>query len=387
MKTKFSNRFCFIIALVGLLFVSPIVLKAQVKVYKVTGPEMLTGRRGIIYNLPRTLVNVDIWIEKTQQLAGPLADYADEYLGLDNVITKNSVSYAIIDADIRTEAEPDPGQFYIIEKEEKASGEIWVSFGNKSPVLTIEKFEKTITPPGFMQWHEDLFENTDPEPLFRKYTESSTREVIDTIIRKLSIDTLVLEEMIFRHSMVEFSDEEKAQEAASRIKQIEHDQYNLLIGYQETAYPKGTIEFMIKKLEEQRLEFLKLFTGIGVTEVLQFEFMAIPDPENEEGEYKLAGFSTSNGMTGKEGQQSITIRIKPEVSPLTPVATGSELASTGIAYRLPQTVQAVLSLQDRELASKRIEVLQLSPILTLPTEFKRVEFDTQTGALKSVVIE
>ena len=52
--------------------------------------------------------------------------------------------------------------------------------------------------------------------LFRKYTESPTREVIDTIIRKVSIDTLVIEEKIFKRSMVEFSDQEKAQEAADR---------------------------------------------------------------------------------------------------------------------------------------------------------------------------
>jgi hypothetical protein len=37
--------------------------------------------------------------------------------------------------------------------------------------------------------------------------------------------------------------------------------------------------------------------------------------------------------------------------------------------------------------SKRLEILQFGSIHSLPPEFKRVEFDMETGALKSVVLE
>ena len=114
-------------------------------------------------------------------------------------------------------------------------------------MLTLEKFDKTVSPPGFVSWNEHLFVTPDPAYLFKKYTESPTREIIDTMIRRVSIDTLVIEEKIFKRSMIEFTDQEKAQEAADKIRQIEKDKYNLLVGYQETAYSREAMEFMYEQ--------------------------------------------------------------------------------------------------------------------------------------------
>jgi len=387
MKNIFLNRLILAGFLVPLSLLTSHEIVAQVRVTKVTGQEMLTGRNGIVYTLPRTQIHVDLWIAKTQQFAGPLAEFAGEYLGIDEVITKDAVNYSIENAAICTSTEPDPGQVYLIEKEEKSSGEIWISFGRSTPVLTLEKFDKTISPEGFIKWNEDLFITPDPGHIFRKHTESLSRDVIDTIIRKVSIDTLVYEEKIFRHSMVEFTDREKAQEAAERIKQIEQDKYNLLVGYQETAYSEGALEFMYNKLEEQRLEYLKLFTGVTVTETLKFVYQIFPETGRESQEYRLAGFSKSNGMTSPEGQNNISISIISDDVNLLPDLPAENQSATGLVYRVPRSVQAVLTYQEKELVSRRIEVLQLGAVQALPPAFKRVEFDQETGALKSVVLE
>jgi hypothetical protein len=387
MKIKMLNRLSFIAVLAFLSLAAALEVTAQVRVTKVTSPDMLAGKKGIVYTLPGTLIHVNLSVIKTQQYAGPLAEFARDYLGIDDVITKNSVSYAIGDAALWTATEPDPGQVYLIEKEEKSQGEIWISFGKSTPVLTLEKFDKTVSPKGFANWNEGLFVAPEPGMLFRKYTESPTREVIDTVIRKVSIDTLVLEEKIFRHSMVEFSDQEKALEAAGRIKQIEQDKYNLLVGYQETAYSRESLEFMYDKLEEQRLEYLKLFTGVSVAETLKFDYQVFPESGKEEQKYSFAGFSKSSGMIAPEGQNAITISLQSDAVDLKPDDPDKNQPATGLVYRLPLTVQAIVSFQDKELVSKRVEVLQLGSTLTLPPEFKRVEFDLQTGALKSVVIE
>ena len=196
-------------------------ITAQVIATRVTSPEELAGKNGIVYNLPGTVVHIDLQVVKIQHFAGPLAQYAADYLGIDNVVTKDAVSYAVTDADIHTVTEPDPEQVFIIEKTDKSPAEIWISFGNMDPIVVIEKFEKDVSPDGFVKWQEDLFVKPDPALLFRKYTDSPTREVIDTITRKVSIDTLVIEEKIFKRSMVEFSDVEKAQEVAQRSHENE----------------------------------------------------------------------------------------------------------------------------------------------------------------------
>jgi hypothetical protein len=381
------NRLSFIAILILLSVAASMEAMAQVRVSKVTSPEMLTGKKGIVYTLPGTVIHVDLWVTKTQQFAGPLAEFAGDYLGIDDVITKNAVSYAIEDAALWTATEPDAGQVYLIEKEEKSQGEIWISFGKSTPVLTLETFDKTVSPKGFTNWNENLFIAPEPGQLFRKYTESQNREVIDTVIRKVSIDTLVLEEKIFKRSMVEFSDLEKAQEAAGKIKQIEQDKYNLLVGYQETAYSREALEFMYDRLEEQRLEYLKLFTGVCVTETLKFDYQVFPEAGKEEQEYGFTGFSKTSGMTTPEGQNAITLSFKSDAMNFIPEIPSENQTAMGLVYRLPNSVLAVLMYQEKELVSKRIEVLQLGPVLSLPPEFKRVEFDLESGALKSVVIE
>jgi hypothetical protein len=387
MKNKFLKRLAFTAILIIMILSGTESIIAQVRVSKITGPEMLSGKKGIVYTLPRTQIHVDLWLSRTEQFSGPLAEFAGEYLGLDDVITKSSVNYAVENAAIFSSAEADPNQVYLIEKEEKSSGEIWISFGKSTPLLTLEKFDKTISPQGFVNWNKDLFLAPDPGYLFKKYTESLAREIIDTVIRRVSIDTLVLEEKIFRRSMVEFTDREKAQEAAEKIRKIEQDKYNLLVGYQETAYSQGALEFMYNTLEEQRLEYMKLFTGVSVKETLRFKYQFFPDPEKEKQEYSLAAFLESSGMTAPDGENDIMISLQPDDKKMVPGKTTADQPPTGFVYRIAQPVQAVLSVQGKELDSKRLEIMQFGAIQSLPPEFKRVEFDLETGALKSVVIE
>jgi hypothetical protein len=187
--------------------------------------------------------------------------------------------------------------------------------------------------------------------------------------------------------MVEFSDKEKAQEAAARIRQIERDQYNLLIGYQETAYSRDVLQFMLDELEKQRQEYLKLFVGVSVKETLNFEYQLVPEALNETGTYTLAGFSETMGITETEGQSAIAVKFIAKDQILTANTPIDNQPAMGLAYRLLQPVQAIVTFQDKELTSRRIDVLQLGPVLTLPPAFKRVEFDMETGALRSVVLE
>lgn len=366
----------------------PIGAWSQIKVIRVENQDELAGKNGIVYSLPRTVVVAELRITKSQQFTGPLATYASEYLGIDEVITKDAVSYSIESAVIRTVTEPDPEQVYLIQKEDKSPGEIWVSFGKQQPILTMETFDKAkaSVPEGFSSWNKDLFQTSESARLFKKYTDSPTREITDTIIRKVSIDTLVIEETLFRHSREEYSDPEKAGEAADKIREIEHDKYNLLIGYPETAYSKEAMEYMVGELEKQRQDYLKLFTGVTIKESIVFSLPVIPDAENENQDYVIGGFSKTAGITEATEQNSIAMTFKSDGEPVK-ANQESGLPGAGLVYLLPRTFQVVLAFQGKELTARRVEVLQLGTLLSLPSTFKKIEFNLETGGLQSVVIE
>lgn len=385
-----KNIFCLAATRVFLSTLTLLMLSevsAQVRVTRISSPDGLTGKKGVVYTLPQSVIEVELSFTKTQQVPGPLAHHAKDYLGLNDVITKSSVTYSMENADIRSITTPDQSRVYLIEKEEKSAGEIWLAFDKSSQVMLMEKFIKETKPQGFAPWKEIVFATPQADQLFPKYSEASTREVFDTIIRKISIDTLIIEEKIFKRSMVGFTDREKAEEAMDKIKQIEQDKYNLLVGYQETAYSKDAMEFMYNKLEEERLEYRKLFTGMIIQEKYSAKFYITPNPALEGQTYKLTGFSRANGLVPVDTQNAVTL-VLGRGEPLVGMADSSAVTeTTGLVYRLPEMADAVVSYQGVKLGREMIEVKQFGPVYKLPPEFKRVEFDLKTGMLKSLVIE
>jgi hypothetical protein len=360
---------------------------AQIRVTHITSPEQINGKNGIVYSLPRTQLVVELGIVKAQQFAGPLAEYASEFLGINNVILKDAVSYSIDKAAIVPVNEPDPDQVYLIEKEDKSQGETWISFGTEPPLMTMEYFQKGMGPAGFSTWNKDLYMTAEAGKLFKKYTDSPTREIIDTVTRRVSIDTLVYQQQIFKRYREEYSDREKAQDAADHITQIEHDKYNLLIGYPETAYSKDALEFMLNELEKQRLDYLKLFTGVTVNETLKFIYPISPEPGRENQEYVVTGFSKTGGIVAPEGQNQVILSLKSnDEGGKTPDPPSGQTV-TGLVYELPKPFLAVLNFQGKELVSRKVDVLQLGTKMSLPSTFKKIEFDLHTGAVRSVVLE
>jgi len=105
-------------------------------------------------------------------------------------------------------------------------------------------------------------------------------------------------------------------------------------------------------------------------------------------EYRLAALSKFNGIISPDGQNDVKVTLEPDAEiakQADPVA--GQVVATGFVYRVPMSAQVVLTIQGKEMNSKRLEILQFGSIQSLPPEFKRVEFDMETGALKSVVIE
>jgi len=126
---------------------------------------------------------------------------------------------------------------------------------------------------------------------------------------------------------------------------------------------------------------------VSINESLRFDYLVFPETGKEQQVYNIAGFSKTTGIVAPEGQNVISVSLKSDSMNFSTGESDGSQSATGLVYRIPETVQAVLSFQGKELDSKRMEVLQLGPLMTLPAEFKKVEMDTERGILKSVVLE
>jgi hypothetical protein len=70
---------------------------------------------GVYYSLPKTIVTVEVTLNKTYKVKGPYSSYAQKYLGLSNIITENSTSYDLAGITLNSYSVPDPDQYYFVE--------------------------------------------------------------------------------------------------------------------------------------------------------------------------------------------------------------------------------------------------------------------------------
>ena len=109
---KMKTRAYLFISIIFILLISACSKYNVVHVQK-TGE--VSKKNGIYYNLPKTIVTIDVTITKTEKIKGPYAQYAQKYLGISNVNTANTTSYEISDIALDTYSEPDSSQYYCIE--------------------------------------------------------------------------------------------------------------------------------------------------------------------------------------------------------------------------------------------------------------------------------
>jgi len=373
---------------------------AQINVVHIDNNTFPQTNEGIFYSLPRTVVNVTVKIDRIENYQGPYADYAQRYLGLKNVVQSNTIEYRIADINISTSFEPDPDQYYFVEFGDK------VTKGEKTGMLSLTdagiilgtlpvtdttsqviKLINTEEPP--LEYEKDAFGE-----LFRNYADVSVFEKIDTIRRKVNIDTLTLERSYLKKTMVDKSPEQKAKEAADFLSKIRDNRFNLITGFQEVNYNKETLEFMDAQLKNLEKEYLKLFTGVRIHKTMTFSYKYIPTQNQINTEIPIFKFNKSKGVQDLDaagGGKVITIRVQ-RVGNTNSVSAylqkaGKASKSSGFYYRIPEYARVTVKVDDNTQEEQQCLINQLGLITNLPASKWRVLFHRETGGIKTLGIE
>lgn len=369
-----------------LLLAFPVATTAQVNVSRIEAGFNMGEKEGIVYALPRTVVGVEVTVEQKELLAGPLRNYAKEYMGIENYIAADASSYAITDIKITTHAEPDPGQYYFISLQEKSSRQAWKTLFRLSGTGLISSIDGDIPPAAASGKTLPLTVGRDEAmKIFQKNASLNIYPRVDTIVRTINIDTVTIEDYTFRTSMTAMPLELKAKEIAALIEKIRNDRYNLLTGYQEVNYSEGAIRFMSDELQKLEQEYLRLFTGVAVTKQLTYSFSWLPAEKDAGSEEPLFRFSESKGITeGGSGDQA-TITITPSGN--TDLLNTGNSSGKGLYYRLPEQSEIVIMLDGKSVARMNAPISQFGKIAVLPSVAYDVEFDEQTGGIRSVKLD
>lgn len=374
----------------ALLLLSVNEIKAQINVSKVSASGITAESDGLFYALPQTVIQVDFIVNKIQKIKGPFAEYADQMLGLSQVTTVSSTEFELKDIRLTSYNEPDPSEYYFIQLPEKQKDrkaiELFLSDdGVISGVGTPDQVNSAKR-----QRSIDLSTARIDIP---EFANPSVFERMDTVVKRISLDSTIIEQKFFRKTSAAKSAEQKAREASEFILKLDESMFNLINGYQEVNYEKGTMEFMYNQMNSMKQDYLELFKGVTSTSQETFTFYYVVDKNNPM--ETLCRFSISKGILPKNSTFGDFVQIqatslnktnalKWEIEKLNSV----QRIAHGLYYRIPDKADIVVRVGGQVKLETQFVINQFGVVTFLPaSSLRNISIDNNTGTLRHVVLE
>jgi len=363
---------------------------------------MTAADYAMYYSLPRTVFDVEVVVDKKVTKPGPFAAYAERFLGITGVPTRETTTYSIAEIRVTSHPEKDPDQMYRIETEGKHFG-ARVSLtpeglirGINLPVVT----DVAVTQEMSQKLGEKKFDEPEyPDLTMRKNTEP----LPDTIFRVVRTDTSFIRIPLIRKTESQKSMMEQAKEAADNLMLLRTGRFKLLNGqyaYEEndgTRLPEnGSLDLMIKELAVMEDGYLSLFAGRTQTNRSSYKFVYTPGGQGLTESSALFAFTPQNGVEPPEtgGADRIVIQLTRDLlNPMDQVTWADEDPKAprvpGLAYRIPEKKKVEVSRSGEVLFSREFLVAQCGRIDFVPAnllkdESTAIEFYPAYGSIKNI---
>ncbi len=367
----------------------------QINVVSFNSNSPIADKDGIIYSLPRNIVKVKLEIVKTENFRGPYAAFSSKLLGVTGIVEENSVSYEIGNVELSSLAEADPDQIYFVELDAKSkdAGSLMITLSDEgfirgyTDITSVEKEVRNAINTGD-------YNNENLKP-FRDLLKPVLIEKVDTIVRRISIDTTTVEEKVLKRSISEKLPEQQAREVADLIYRIQDSKFSLVTGYQEVNYSRESLEFMLEQLNKLENEYLALFKGTQKISKHVYTYYVTPQSSREGTLETICRFSKSKGLSDKS--TSIGESVSLVITPLNRnmkleefVKQRDQVAKKmrGFYYRIPEKSLVTLRAGGIAVAENQMLISQMGVVTYLPaTHIKDVGFHPENGAIIRAVAE
>ncbi|MCX6270119.1 MAG: DUF4831 family protein [Bacteroidetes bacterium] len=389
--------FRFSVKILYIFLFIPLVSIGQIKVSPLHDSLLIVHKEGITYSLPRTRLTIDVTLSKITREKGLFSEYARQFLGIDNAISKNSVTYEIIAIHVSPEQEPDPGQVFLIEQKKT------FPYLRKSPLVI------TYTPQGFLSsinWPsmeagqnpyvensrnfgmDSRFEKNEkkPQPVYYLNKAAFQKEEKQPV----RIDSAIqapLRKPVFKMDPVEVQRIDQAREVLETLNTIRENRQKLASGYQEITYENGTIRLMMDQLNELEDNLVKLFTGTSREEIKNFTLSFLPEPGDSTAKL-LAYINETAGIQqeASEGSRMITIKVTPTLRfPTFSVKPDKSVKKyEGLVYRIPNMAECRIFVGNQTVFTGQFIINQLGQTAALPSSTNHIILYPETGGIKSV---
>jgi uncharacterized lipoprotein YehR (DUF1307 family) len=365
---------------------------STINVHHVENTKAKVMNDGVYYSLPKTMISVEVTVDKINKVKGPYSDYAAKYLGISNVISENSVSYSLANVKINSYSVPDPAQYYFVELPK---------CGHRKNAVMMQLSESgiinSINAPAETKPNSEAnsaIETTDAlnEPPSLTFLSSNLAETFDTSIVQVYLDTSFLTKKVIKRVTVEKTEEQKAKEASDLLMKIRGEKFNMIRGFAEVNYSKESIEYMTQQLDKLENEYLNLFTGITVKHQQKYYFVFNPSYTENTVSTPLFRFSAKEGILDTTNNHGDNVYLSIQRSGNTKVVADFEKAKTdtkkkkhGYYYRIPEYATVSIVCNDKIKAESNLLIDQYGAVSELPIKKSlKITYYPNSGSLKTV---
>ena len=359
---------------------------SSLKTEKITSTNKLKSY-SFFYNLPKSNIDVIIKAEKQKYTPGPFKDYANKYLGIENVKTSASENWKITDVNISTSPQIDSSNYYA------------VLYKGRNIIKSLsmqQSFLKSINSnyeDNYANSKNSFISNVKKVNYLPAFTNQTIKplfvEEIDTSYRIVYRDSVARRIPVYNRKTAEKNIDEQAKDAAKFIIKLRKRRLRVLTAKDKELPKNEAANRIINELNKLEKEYLELFIGKIETKKYEYHYKVVPTKNVSN--YKICNFSQDHGFT-KNGNKEINLILKNEsynmlIDTFLSDNIKSKTIAKGLYYRLPQSCIVNLNLDDKSIFSSKIEIAQFGNILILSKnqiKNKSIVFDTNTGAIKSL---
>lgn len=322
---------------------------------------------GLAYSLPNTMADIKIDVTKISVKAGPYYQYAEKYLGVQEIITEDMEYWEMNHIEIIPTGVANPEESYLV----KFKG------GN---------------PPSMYLSAEGTLLSINMEPPVIPATPTKQANTAKAINQTPTYSVLTEEQLAAG------STAKMAEMAAKQIYRIRESRLNLVTGDVDQLPADGeSFKLIMKQLDEQEATLTAMF--LGTTQKENIQKVIRVNPAEKTGKDILFRFSKYLGVVSTDNLAGapvyLTIKVIEDLRPAnTPEAIKQKKKdkNKGVAYVMPGKISATLTSENKTLANVEFAVAQLGEIVQFPTDMfddkkapAKAVFTPETGAVLEVI--
>ncbi len=317
----------------------------------------------VAYSLPSTTLTIDVEAIRENYYAGPYAQYAAKYLGID-VRTADEVSYTLSSVSLTPYAEADLSRRYLLNLRGEEAATAFLKLTASGLVSSAES-----VPGSSPAWKFPVIarENYSDKSLTANLTTEAA-----TLYKSVRSES-AYDRISMQHDMVvEKTEEERAAEIAQMIFSLREQRMSIITGDTDASYSGSAMGAALAEISRLEQEYLSLFIGYSEYGTQKVTLDLVPTKNRESQMYVAFRFSETAGILPAESVSGkpVAVEIIPEkiASPQTGKKKARKSKVPVIVYRIPATCSVRVLDGKNTLMQARIPVYQFGEETTLPVD-------------------